>query len=161
MAGNIDTENSLSKFKSLIKTWIQGNDSKLIFSSLLLNPLSENDAFNQSFQSISYDGRLIKEVVCCAKCRALFSFKRNDNYNLKRHLIIHKKPKSTPEIYPSIISNGNPLTSNLNISTESRVEPNVEMEILAINPEVASLPTTRLSNNSDENDVWSDALDSL
>ncbi len=91
MAGKEACDNSLLKIKSIIRGWIERNDSKLIFTPLTLNHFSKEEELNVSFQSLSYDGRLIKEVVCCQNCRALFSTKGNFKPNLKRHLNFHKK----------------------------------------------------------------------
>ena len=161
MAENQVNENSLLKIKSIIKMWLERKGSKLIFCPFGLTPLSPDVELNEYFQSLTYDGRIIKEFVRCQKCEVLISKQGNRKFNLKRHMNFHKNVKSTTEIDTSIISTGNPLTSILNISNDSGVDATHDVEPNAIPMEVGPRATTRLSNNSDDNDVWFDALESL
>ena len=161
MGENDANENSLLKIKSIIKGWLERKDPKLIVSPLILNHLSQDAELNGSFQSLSYDGRQIKEVVSCEKCRALLSTKGNFKYNLKRHLNLHKNPKPPTSFHPSNIPNFPSVMVNANISIDSGVHSIESSEMSDSAPQLCTGAASRISNNSDENDVWFDALESL
>lgn len=154
-------EKSSPKLKAIILMWLERNDSRLMFSPLVLNPLSPDVEFSEYFHAMTYDGRIIREFVRCQKCGVLISKRGNRKYTLKRHLDYHKNPKVTAEIHSSNISTVFPLTSSVNTSIDSRGMTTDEHEMNAIPPQVCTRSTTRLSTSSDDTDIWFDALDSI
>ena len=161
MGEKIESENSLSKVKSLIRMWLLRKDSKLVLSSINFKELYSEGELSDYFQSLSYDGRIITQVLMCQKCGILMSTNDNRKYNLKRHLKIHNMQKTkkalqdfNEPLHEMAMSLGdNSIDSGMD-STPDTYSESKKNAVACSSPGPSSKSPADL-------DVWFDALESL